>query len=67
MPKVAGAGHASPLTRHSWVEAKMHCIQRLGERVMSRAFERQANEMHIRATILNRFKELSYPQTVAVA
>lgn len=53
--------------RRSWVETKMHCIQRLGERVMSRTFERQVNELHIRAAILNRFKELGCPQTVAVA
>ncbi len=45
----------------------MNCIRRLGERVMSRALERQANELHIRAAILNRFTELGRPQTVAVA
>jgi hypothetical protein len=32
----------------------MNCIKRLGERVMSRTFERQVNELHIRAAILNR-------------
>lgn len=37
---------------------------RLGESVMSRAFERQ---LHIRAAILNRFAELGRPQTAAVA
>ena len=45
----------------------MHCIKRLGERVMSRTFERQVNELHIRAAILNKFTELGSPQTVAVA
>ena len=49
------------------VETKMNCIKRLGERVMSRALERQANELHIRAAILNRFTELGRPQTLAVA
>lgn len=53
--------------RRSLVETKMNCIKRLGERVMSRSFERQVNELHIRAAILNRFTELGRPQTVAVA
>lgn len=53
--------------RRSLVESKMHCIKRLGERVMSRTFKRQVNELHIRAAILNRFTELGRPQTVAVA
>lgn len=53
--------------RRSLVETKMNCIKRLGERVMSRTFERQVNELHIRAAILNRFTELCRPQTAAVA
>ena len=53
--------------RRSLAETKMHCIKRLGERVMSRTFERQVNELHIRAAILNRFTELGCPQTAAVA
>ena len=53
--------------RRSLVEAKMNCIKRLGERVMSCTFERQVNELHIRAAILNRFTELGRPQTAAVA
>ncbi len=53
--------------RRSLVETKMNCIKRLGERVMSRTFERQVNELHIRAAILNKFTELGRPQTVAVA
>ena len=60
--KVWGGYH-----RRSLVETKMNCIKRLGERVMSRTFERQVNELHIRAAILNRFTELGRPQTVAVA
>lgn len=35
------------LHRRSLVETKMNCIQRLGERVMSRTFERQVNGLHI--------------------
>ena len=53
--------------RRSLVETKMNCIKRLGERVMSRTFERQVNELHIRAAILNRFTELGRPQTAAMA
>ena len=53
--------------RRSLVETKMNCIKWLGERVMSRTFERQVNELHIRVAILNRFTELGCPQTVAVA
>lgn len=53
--------------RRSLVETKMNCIKRLGERVMSHTFERQVNELHIRAAILNRFTELGCPQMVAVA
>ena len=53
--------------RRSLVETKMNCIKRLGERVMSRTFERQVNELHVRVAILNRFTELGRPQTVAVA
>lgn len=49
------------------IETKMNCIKRLGERLMSRTFERQVNELHIRAAILNRFTELGRPQTAAVA
>lgn len=34
---------------------------------MSRTFERQVNEVHIRTAILNRFTELDGPESVAVA
>ena len=53
--------------RRSWVETKMNGIKKLGERVMPRTFERQLNEMHIRAAILHRFTELGLPQTAAAA
>ena len=38
------------------------CIKRLGKRVMSRTFERQDNELHIRVAMLNQFTELGRPQ-----
>ena len=53
--------------RRSLVETKMNCIKRLGERVTSRTFERQVNELYIRAAILNRFTEQGRPQAAAVA
>ena len=53
--------------RRCLVETKINCIKRLGKRVISRTFERQVNELHIRAAILNSFTELGRPQTVAVA
>ncbi|MGF6214426.1 hypothetical protein ABIE32_004346 [Comamonas sp. 4034] len=45
----------------------MNCFKRLGEKVMSRTFERQVVEPGIRASILNRFTELGTPQTVVLA
>lgn len=51
----------------SLVKTKMNCIKQLGEHVMSRTFEREVNELHIRAAILNRFAELSRLQNVAVS
>ena len=53
--------------RRSLVETKMHCLKRLGERVMARTFERQVVELHVRVAVLNRFSQLGRPQTVAVA
>lgn len=52
--------------RRSLVETKMRCFKRLGERLMSRDFERQVTEVHIRAAILNRFTRLGRPTTVAM-
>ena len=52
--------------RRSLVETKTNCVKRQGERAMSRTFERQVNELHIRATILNPSTEPGRPQTVAV-
>ncbi len=43
--------------RRSRVETRMNYVKRLGERVKSRRFERQVNELHIRAAIHNRFTE----------
>lgn len=49
--------------RRSLVVAKMRCSKLLGERVMSRDFDRQVAELQIRAAILNRFTALGTPLT----
>lgn len=49
--------------RRSLVETKMRCLKLLGERVMSRDFDRQVAELQIRAAILNRFTALGTPHT----
>jgi hypothetical protein len=49
--------------RRSLVEAKMRCLNLLGERGMSRDFKRQAAGLQIRAAILNRFTALATPLT----
>lgn len=52
--------------RRSLVETKMHCLKRLGERLMARTFERQVVEVHVRVALMNRFTQLGRPTTVAV-
>jgi len=49
--------------RRSLAEAKMGCSKLLGERIMSRAFDRQVAELQIKAAILNRFTTLGTPLT----
>jgi hypothetical protein len=41
----------------------MHCFTLLGERVMSRDFDRRVAELQIRTAILNRFTALGTPLT----
>ena len=47
--------------RRSLVEAKMRCLERLGERVMARDFDRQGAKLPVRAAIPNRFTALGTP------
>ena len=51
--------------RRSRVETKMNCVKLLGQRLMSRDFDRQVAEVQIRAAVLNRFTALGIPMTVA--
>jgi hypothetical protein len=52
--------------RRSRVEAKMNCVKLLGQRLMSRDFDRQVAEVQIRVAVLNRFTALGIPVTVAL-
>jgi hypothetical protein len=61
--------------RRSLAEARMRCLKLLGERVMSRDFDRQVAELQVRAfagslepvaftrSLLNRFTALGTPLT----
>ena len=50
--------------RRSLAENMMFRLKQLGERLFSRAFERQVAEAHVRAAIINRFTYLGMPQSV---
>ncbi len=43
----------------------MNCVKQLGQRLMSRGFDRQVAEVQIRVAVLNRFTALGIPMTVA--
>ena len=43
----------------------MNCVKLLGQRLMSRDFERQVAEVQIRVAVLNRVTALGIPMTVA--
>ena len=43
----------------------MNCVKLLGQRLMSRDFDRQVAEVQIRAAVMNRFTALGIPMTVA--
>ena len=49
--------------RRSRVETKMNCLKLLGQKLMSRDFDRQTAELQIRIAILNRFTALGIPVT----
>ena len=49
--------------QRSLVEAKMHCIKLLGDKLNARNFDSQVNEIHARVAILNKFTELVRPHT----
>ncbi|GAW35584.1 hypothetical protein RA2_02647 [Roseovarius sp. A-2] len=44
----------------------MNCVKLLGQKLMSRDFDRQVAEVQIRAAVMNRFTALGIPVTVAL-
>ena len=52
--------------RRSRVETKMNCVKLLGQKLMSRDFDRQVAEVQIRAAVMNQFTALGIPVTVAL-
>ena len=50
----------------SLVETKMHCIKLLGDKLCSRNFDSQVNEIHARVAVFNKFTELGRPHTQVV-
>ncbi len=52
--------------RRSRVETKINCVKLLGQRLMSRDFDRQVAEVQIRAAVMNRFTALGIPVTLAL-
>ena len=47
--------------RRSRVEAKMHCVELLGQRLAGRNFDRQVAEFQVRVAVLNCFTALGIP------
>jgi hypothetical protein len=52
--------------RRSRVETKMNCLELLGQKLVSRDFDRQTAELPVRIAILNRFTALGIPITQPV-
>ncbi len=52
--------------RRSLVGTKMHCIKLLGDKLCSRNFNSQVNEIHARVDVLNKFTGLGRPHTQVV-
>ena len=44
----------------------MNCVKLLGQKLMSRDFDRQVAEVQIRAAVMNRFTALGIPVTLAL-
>ncbi len=51
--------------RRSRVETKMHCMKLLGQRLITRDFDRQVAEVQLRILILNGYTALGIPVTKA--
>jgi len=42
---------------------KIHCIKLLGDKLTARYFQRQANKIHARVGVLNKYTDLGRPHT----
>ena len=58
--------HGAEYSRRSLAGTKMHCFQRLGERVKAHSFEHQVVDLDIRVALLNRLSQIGRPQTVSM-
>ena len=52
--------------RRSRVETTMHCVTRMGQRLVARDYDRQVAEIQLRIAVLNRYTALGIPVTEAV-
>lgn len=52
--------------RCSLVETKMHCTKLLGDKLSTRNFDSQVNEIHTHVAVLNKFTELGRSHTQVV-
>ena len=44
----------------------MHCVTRMGQRLVARDYDRQVAEIQLRIAVLNRYTALGIPVTEAV-
>lgn len=49
--------------RRGLAETKMHCIKLLSDKLCSRNFDSQVNDVHAGVAVLNKFTELGRPHT----
>ena len=52
--------------RRSLVETKIDCLKLLGDKLSTRHFSSQVNEIHALIAVQNKFKELGRPHTLVV-
>ena len=52
--------------RRSLVETKIHCLKLLGDKLSTRHFSSQVNEIHALIAVQNKFTELGRPHTLVV-
>ena len=60
----AGWKEVSGYLRRSLAENMMYRLKQLGDRLLSREFERQVAKNHVRVAIINQFTHFGMPNTV---